>query len=236
MEKRRILVVDDEWNMRNLISIHLSKDFTVLEAACGQDALVKLKIEVIDIVILDIMMTDMSGWEVCKKIRETSNIPILMLTALGDVDDKVQGFEIGADDYLVKPFQPEELVIRVKALLRRSNLSNNSEPLNNEDEIEIDDLKIEQLGRRVFAKDRLMDLTPKEYDLLLLFVLNSKTVYTREMLLDCIWGFYDVLDIRTVDTHVKNLREKFRNHNLSFNPIKTVWGIGYKFQGPDGEK
>lgn len=230
MEKYKILIVDDEWNMRNLLSILLAKDFSIVEASCGRDALVLLDNEDIDLMILDIMMPDMNGWELCRKVRERNNIPILMLSALGDIDNKVQGFEIGADDYLVKPFQPEELVVRLKALVRRLL----SEKLDKSIFV-LRDLKIDVHGRQVYINDTIIDLTPKEFNLLLLLVENPKKVFTRDMLLDQVWGIYNVLDMRTVDSHVKNLREKFRKHSLSFNPIKTVWGVGYKFEHPENE-
>ncbi|KZN94576.1 DNA-binding response regulator [Aeribacillus pallidus] len=234
MKKERVLIVDDEWNMRHLLKINLSPYFHLTEAASGQEALTLLTKGRIDVVILDIMMPDMDGWEVCKKIREMSQVPILMLTARGDVKDKVQGFDVGADDYLVKPFEPEELVARVKALIRRSAASSN--PIQTEGIIKIADLKIDQNERQVFVNDRPLELTPKEFDILLLLVLNPKTIFTRDMLLDRVWGVHDVLDIRTVDTHVKNIREKFRKNGLSFNPIKTVWGMGYKFQAPEEDQ
>lgn len=177
------------------------------------------------------MMPEMDGWQVCKKIRETSQVPILMLTARGDIKDKVQGFTVGADDYLVKPFNSEELLVRAKALIRRSMISDSN--LITDGIIEISDLKIDQRERQVYIKNVVLDITPKEFDLIQLLVLNPKTIFTRDMLMDHIWGIHDVLDIRTVDSHVKNVREKFRKNDLSFNPIKTVWGKGYKFQAPD---
>lgn len=178
------------------------------------------------------MMPEMDGWEVCKKLRKTSQVPILMLTARGEIKDKVQGFTVGADDYLVKPFNAEELLVRAKALIRRSMLSSESN-LGSDGVIQLSDLKIDQKERQVYIKNIALELTPKEYDLVQLLVLNPKTIFTRDMLMDHIWGIHDVLDIRTVDSHVKNVREKFRKHNLSFNPIKTVWGKGYKFQAPE---
>ncbi|CAM3688151.1 response regulator transcription factor [Cytobacillus oceanisediminis] len=232
MKKEKILVVDDEWNMRQLLNIQLSSRFDIKEAGSGIEALDVLKKEMVDLVILDLMMPDLDGWQVCKKIRETSQVPILMLTARGDVKDKVQGFTVGADDYLVKPFNPEELLARSKALIRRSTLSSESNP-QSEGIIEISELKIDQNQRQVFIKNDLLEVTPKEFDLIQLLVLNPRITFTRDMLLDHIWGIHGVLDIRTVDSHVKNVREKFRKNNLSFNPIKTVWGRGYKFQAPE---
>ncbi|PMC35035.1 DNA-binding response regulator [Bacillus sp. UMB0899] len=218
--------------MRNLLKIHLSTHFEVEEASSGVEAFSVLKKKKVDLIILDLMMPEVDGWEVCKKIRETSQVPILMLTARGEIKDKVQGFTVGADDYLVKPFNTEELLVRAKALIRRSTLSSESN-LISDGVIQISDLKIDQKERQVYIKNNALELTPKEYDLVQLLVLNPKTIFTRDMLMDHIWGIHDVLDIRTVDSHVKNVREKFRKHDLSFNPIKTVWGKGYKFQAPD---
>ncbi|WP_332249029.1 response regulator transcription factor [Bacillus sp. J33] len=231
-KKESVLVIDDEWNMRNLLKIHLSPYFEVAEASSGAEAFGVLKKKKADLVILDLMMPEMDGWEVCKKLRKTSQVPILMLTARGEIKDKVQGFTVGADDYLVKPFNAEELLVRAKALIRRSMLSSESN-LVSDGVIQLSDLKIDQKERQVYIKNIALELTPKEYDLVQLLVLNPKTIFTRDMLMDHIWGIHDVLDIRTVDSHVKNVREKFRKHNLSFNPIKTVWGKGYKFQAPE---
>ncbi|MGM0878429.1 MAG: response regulator transcription factor [Bacillota bacterium] len=231
-KKERVLVIDDEWNMRNLLKIHLSPHFEVEEASSGVEALGVLQKEKVKLVILDLMMPEMDGWQVSKKIRETSQVPILMLTARGDIKDKVQGFTVGADDYLVKPFNVEELLVRAKALIRRSMISSDSNSIP-DGFIEISDLKIDQQERQVYIKNVVLDLTPKEFDLIQLLVLNPKTIFTRDMLMDHIWGIHDVLDIRTVDSHVKNVREKFRKNGLSFNPIKTVWGKGYKLQAPD---
>lgn len=155
-----------------------------------------------------------------------------MLTALTDVKDKVHGLNIGADDYLVKPFNPEELVARVHALLRRSVEFNNE---NDNGTITISDLTIIKDSRLVLVNGKEVDLTPKEFNLIHLFATNQKQVFTREILLNAIWNTNNVLDVRTVDTHVKNVREKLRKNGLSFNPIKTVWGVGYIFQTPDGK-
>ncbi|MFD2216524.1 response regulator transcription factor [Metabacillus endolithicus] len=230
--KDKILIVDDEWNMRNLIKIHLLPHFALEEAANGKEALEKVKDLDFQLIILDVMMPDMTGWTVCERIREKGNIPILMLTALTDVKDKVHGLNIGADDYLVKPFDPEELVARVHALLRRSVEFNNE---NDNGTITISDLTIIKDSRLVLVNGKEVDLTPKEFNLIHLFATNQKQVFTREILLNAIWNTNNVLDVRTVDTHVKNVREKLRKTGLSFNPIKTVWGVGYIFQTPDGK-
>lgn len=235
VKKEKVLIVDDEWNMRQLLTIQLSSHFEIREAGSGIEALEVLKKEAVDLVILDLMMPDLDGWEVCKRIRETSQVPVLMLTARGDIKDKVSGFTVGADDYLVKPFIPDELLVRSKALIRRSSISNDTIH-QSEGIIEMNDFTLDPNERQVFIGGNRLELTPKEYDLIQLLVFNPKTIFTRDMLLDHIWGIHDVLDIRTVDSHVKNLREKLRNNHLSFNPIKTVWGKGYKFQAPEEAK
>jgi two-component system, OmpR family, response regulator ResD len=237
MMKEKILIVDDEWNMRKLLSIHLGQEYEVVEAKNGKDALTVFDNLEISLIVLDVMMPDMSGWKVCREIRQSDEVtPILMLTARSEIKDKVQGFDIGADDYLVKPYQAEELLARVKALIRRSNPIKKESIKASQDVIQIQDLRIDQKAREVYVKDHFLELTPKEYELILLFVLNPKSVYTRDMLLDLVWGIHEVLDIRTVDSHIKNLREKFRKNKLSFNPIKTVWGVGYKFHEVEADK
>lgn len=228
--KDKILIVDDEGNMRNLLKIHLLPHFMIEEASNGKEALDKLNKHHYQLLILDVMMPDMTGWEVCEKIREKKNLPILMLTALADVKDRVHGLNIGADDYLVKPFDPQELLARVQALLRRAAESNNEDEKGT---ISISDLTIITSSRQVLINREEVELTPKEFDLIHLLATNQKQVYTREILLNSIWNTNNVLDVRTVDTHVKNVREKFRKKGLSFNPIKTVWGVGYIFQAPD---
>jgi two-component system, OmpR family, response regulator ResD len=230
MERKTILIVDDEWNMRNLLKIHLSNEYKILEAASGKEAISLVNTSDIDVVVLDIMMPDMDGWEVCKRVREWSQVPVLMLTARGDIKDKVQGFQCGADDYLVKPFELEELSVRIQALLRRFLHSNDYKE---NQTIKVNDLLINKETREIEVNSVPVEFTPKEFDLLLLLVSHPKKVFTREHLLDQIWDRNEVLDIRTVDTHIKNMRVKLRRANLSFHPVKTVWGLGYKFEGPD---
>lgn len=226
----KVLIVDDEWKMRNLIKINLLPNYSVDEASSGQEALEKHQNEKYQLIILDVMMPDMSGWTVCEKIREMDNTPILMLTALQDVKDKVHGLRIGADDYLVKPFDPEELLARVEALLRRSNDYNQAEE---ESTVKVAGLTINKTSRQVHINGEEIELTPKEFDLMHLLASNHKRVFTRDVLLDLIWDTNTVFDVRTVDTHVKNIREKCRRNGLPFNPIKTVWGVGYTFQRPE---
>lgn len=229
--KKRILIVDDEWNMRNLLKIHLSDDYTVYEASNGEEAINDSKTSIYDLVILDIMLPGMDGWTVCKEIRKIRTTPILMLTARNELKDKVYGLEIGADDYLIKPFEPEELKARVKALIRRKEM--NSKPLSDHISIGNGLLVLETEGRMVMLDGTNLELTPKEFDLLYTIASNPKRVFTREVLLDFIWGYNDFIDTRTVDTHIKNIRVKIRERGRDYNPIQTVWGTGYKFQEPE---
>ncbi|KRF18629.1 response regulator transcription factor [Paenibacillus sp. Soil787] len=230
-----VLVVDDEKNMRNLLRIYLSNEgFEVTEAENGYEALELQKLNTFDLIILDIMMPGIDGLDVCRHIRESKQTPILMLTARSETKDKVQGLKLGADDYLVKPFEPEELAARVSALLRRANLTVPSTELNNV--IRLFEMVIHPERREVFVGEQLLDLTPKEFDLLFYVASHPKTVLTREILLDQIWAQDYLGDIRTVDTHVKTIREKFRKADFTHNPIQTVWGVGYKFQGIDEKK
>jgi two-component system response regulator ResD len=235
MQKLHLLVVDDEWNMRNLLRIYLTKSgFQVTEANNGTEALKLIEQTSFDLILLDVMMPDMDGWEVCKKIRLASQTPILMLTARTETKDKVHGLNLGADDYLVKPFEPDELIARVFALLRRSSLS---EPIQGESKsISYPDLNIDPEARQVRIMDQPIELTPKEFDLLYFLAVNPNKAFTREILLEQVWGGDYFGDIRTVDTHVKNIREKARKAGLSYIPIQTVWGVGYKFDRQPEDK
>lgn len=231
MQKHRLLVVDDEWNMRNLIKIYLRNEpVQITEAQNGREALEFIEREPFDLVILDIMMPDIDGWEVCRSIRQQSSIPILMLTARTDVKDVVRGLNEGADDYVTKPFVPEEFVARVHALLRRTKLNQE----NKQRKLVFKDLVIDDDAKVVYVKGERINLTRKEFELLFLLASQPNRVFTREMLLDRIWGPEHIRDDRTVDTHVKNIREKFRKKNLSYDPIQTIWGIGYQFEKVDG--
>lgn len=234
MNKPKLLIVDDEFNMRHLIRLYLKPlNFEIDEASEGQAALSFFSQNEYSLIILDLMLPGIDGWEVCRKIREKKEeIPILMLTARGEVKDKVLGFQTGADDYLTKPFSPEELVVRIQALLRRSKRSTANHD-QNQSSIQFKDLTINQESREVLVKEHPIELTPKEFSLLALLSFHPKKVFTREILLEQIWQLEDYRDIRTVDTHVKNLREKLRVAGLTYNTIKTIWGVGYKFDQPD---
>ncbi|GLO68419.1 response regulator transcription factor [Oceanobacillus kimchii] len=232
--KDKILVVDDEWNMRNLIKIHLSKiNVDINEAKTGKEAIQMLDKTTYNLLILDIMLPDIDGWEVCTTVRETKNVPILMLTARSDIKDRVHGLNIGADDYLTKPFAPVELVARVTALIRREKMINKEKdtPI-----LYFEDLSINMVSRTVKVKDKPIGLTPKEFDILYLIASQPKRVFTREMILDKIWATNEMRELRAIDTHVKNIREKLRNSGFSYNPIKTVWGIGYRFFNTEEDK
>ena len=225
--KGRILVVDDESNMRKLIKIHLSRENFQIEEACnGNEAIQKAKQTSYDLMILDIMLPDINGWEVCSIIRETEQMPIMMLTARIDVEDRVHGLNLGADDYLIKPFAPEELIARVNAVLRRQKFERDGSFSNI---LYFKDLSINNHSREVSVRELRVDLTPKEFNILYLFASQPKRVFTREIILDNIWHSSEFSDLRAIDTHVKNIREKLRSSGLSYNPIKTVWGVGYKF-------
>ncbi|MEN1969633.1 response regulator transcription factor [Lentibacillus sp. N15] len=231
--KDRILIVDDEQNMRNLIKIHLSKEnFKVDEAVDGNKAIQMAQQTLYDLIILDIMLPDIDGWEVCSVIRQTKRIPIIMLTARMDVEDLVHGFNLGADDYLVKPFAPEELIARIHAVLRRQRMEQKAGDIA---VLYAEDLSINNESREVTVHETRIELTPKEFDIFYLIVSQPKRVFTREILLDKIWSPSEFSDLRAIDTHVKNIREKLRKSGLSYNPIKTVWGVGYKFNSPEDQ-
>jgi two-component system response regulator ResD len=223
----KILVVDDEKRMVELVKLYLEREgFVVDEAFDGQQALDMIDNNEYDLVILDIMIPIVDGLTVCKEIRRTSDIPIIMLTARGEEFDKVLGFELGADDYVVKPFSPRELTARVKALLRRWN------PLKKEElyeDIEFPDLVIKPNSRKVEVAGREVYLTPKEFDLLYYLAKNEDIVFTREKLLEEVWGYDFFGSLRTVDTHIKQIREKLGGSKAA-SYINTVWGVGYKFE------
>jgi two-component system response regulator ResD len=225
MNDIKILVVDDEKRMVELVRLYLEKEgYSVDEAYDGQQALDMLSRSKYNLVILDIMLPVVDGWTVCRQIREKSDIPVILLTARGEEFDKVLGFELGADDYVVKPFSPRELTARVKALLRRLG------PREKTDEtLSFPDLIIVPASRTVKVEGREVDLTPKEFDLLYFLAKNKDKVFTREKLLEEVWGYDFFGSLRTVDTHVKQLREKLgRSKAASY--ISTVWGVGYKFE------
>jgi DNA-binding response OmpR family regulator len=216
-----VLVVDDETNIVELVELYLGKEgFQVISAGDGNEALQKVEARQPDLVILDIMLPGLDGWEVCRRLRHKSAVPIIMLTARGDDVDKVVGLELGADDYVVKPFNPRELVARVKAVLRRYEAG-----LKPTKAISLRQLHVDRERREVRVKGQLVSLRTKEFDLLLTFAENRGIVLTREQLIGLVWGFDFLGDSRTVDVHVAHLRDKIEGSGVV---IETVWGVGYK--------
>jgi len=225
MIRKNILVADDEPKMRELISLYLRKEnFQVVTAEDGLQALNELdKGDIFSLFIVDVMMPNMDGFTLCKEIRRISNKPVIFLTARGEEYERLMGFEIGADDYIVKPFSPREMVARVKAVLKRTESS-----LEAEGKQTYGNLTIDVEGREVKLADEILSLTPKEFDLLIYLAKNSGKVLSREQITDHVWDYEYYGDQRTVDTHIKKLREKLGDKTEKH--IKTVWGVGYKFE------
>ncbi|AGK52328.1 winged helix family two component transcriptional regulator [Bacillus sp. 1NLA3E] len=232
MEEVKILIVDDEDRIREMIREYTSPDgFEIDEASDGIEALEMFSQNQYSLIILDVMMPKMDGWVVCREIRKTSQVPIIMLTARGEEYDKLFGFELGIDDYIVKPFSPKELLARMKAIIRRSSATNESET--KFETVRVEGLVIEYKSRNVYVDGNVVNLTPKEFELLSLFVQNPNRVFTREQLLNSIWGLDHKGDDRTVDTHIKTLRDSIREYRRF---IVTVWGTGYKFDAGKSHK
>lgn len=234
-ETKTILVVDDEERIRRLIRMYLERDeFIVEEAENGEIALEMALKKDYDVILLDVMMPVMDGLEMCEYLREEKNTPVIMLTAKGEESNRVQGFEVGVDDYIVKPFSPREVVLRVKAVLRRThnlNVGNNNQASNL---IVFPHLTIDLDAYRVTAKNKDINLTPKEYELLVFLSQFPDKVFKREDLLKEVWEYEFFGDLRTVDTHVKRLREKLTNVSKeAAQMIVTVWGVGYKLEVDD---
>ena len=230
MERLKILVVDDESRMRKLVRDFLVKqNFEVLEAGDGAEALdIFFGTEGIALVILDVMMPKMDGWQTCREIRAYSKVPIIMLTAKGDDMDKILGLEYGADDYVTKPFNILEIKARIKAIIRRTKGRKQEQPA--ERTIVSGEMRIDLDSRRVFIGDREVNLTAKEFDLLELLITNPNKVFNRENLLNLVWGYDYPGDVRTVDVHVRRLREKIEASPSEPKYIHTKWGVGYFFQ------
>ena len=224
MAKANIMVVDDEKNICELIRLYLEKEgFEVTIANNGSDAIAMIRQNHPDLVLLDIMMPVIDGWEVCRQVREFSQVPIIMLTAKGETFDKVMGLDLGADDYIVKPFDTKEVVARVKAVLRRTT------PEETEGEVSYDKLVVNIDRYELRVDGKVIDTPPKELELLYHLAKNPNRVYTRDQLLDEVWGFEYYGDSRTIDVHVKRLREKLEGVSDQWS-LKTVWGVGYKFE------
>ncbi len=222
MNGQKVLIVEDEARMRILISDYLKREgFEILEAGDGQEALDVFEQNDVDIVVLDIMLPKYDGWAVCRNIRKSSNVPVVMLTARSEESDELFGFELGADEYITKPFSPKILVARIKALLSRTS------PISN-DEIIMGAIVIDTSAHIVSVDGQRTELTPKEYELLIYLVKNKDIALSREQILDSVWGYDYYGDLRTVDTHIKRLRMKLGE---SSSRIQTVRGIGYRFGG-----
>ena len=247
MEKNKILIVDDDSNIAELISLYLTKEcFECDIAENGNDALTKAKSFNPDLILLDIMLPGLDGYDVCREIRKYSSIPIIMMSAKGEVFDKVLGLELGADDYIIKPFDTKEMVARVKAVLRRtasktsnqqavkSNQENQAytaegqKAANSSEIVKYPDLTISITNYSVIYRGKQISMSPKELELLYFLAVHPNQVFTREQLLDQIWGYEFIGETRTVDVHIKRLREKIHD-NENWN-LSTVWGIGYKFE------
>ena len=224
-----ILVVDDEQEMRQLIELLLSNtNFQTISVSDGKMALEAVQKEDIELILLDVMMPEMDGFEVCRKIRQFSSVPIIFLTAMDANEDKVKGLNIGADDYIVKPFTGSELIARIQAVLRRSG----SLVFEVEQKLLIrGQIKLDEVSRKVYVNEEYVGLTLKEFELLHLFMENPDIVYSRDSLLEKIWGYEYVGGTRTVDTHIKTLRIKLGKFSKEASEaIQTVWGIGYRFE------
>ena len=223
----KILIIDDDTNISELIALYLNREgYETKEVDNGKLALEIYEDYNPDLVVLDIMLPGLDGYDVCKEIRKYNNTPVIMLTAKGDIFDKVLGLELGADDYMVKPFDPKELIARVKAVLRRN--VQQIEEKSPKNRIVLDNLVIDKDNYSVTYDGELVELPPKELEVFYFLASHPKQVFTREQLLDKIWGYDFVGDTRTVDVHIKRLRDKFEGDNTW--RIKTVWGVGYKFE------
>lgn len=223
----KILVVDDEKLLVKGIKFNLENDgYEVVTGADGMDAVELAAAGDIDLIVLDLMMPRMDGLEACTKIREFSDVPIIMLTAKSEDMEKLMGFEHGADDYLTKPFNILELKARIRALLRRAGSTGKQQA----DVLACDHISIDRSARNAYNDGRLVDLTQKEFDLVELLMRNPNRVYSREALLDAIWGYDNSSDIRTVDVHIRRLREKLERTPASPEHIMTKWGVGYYFK------
>ena len=225
--KTKILLVDDDPNIRQLVDLYLEKEgFEVTMADRGDDALQQFRAAPPNLILLDIMLPGMDGWQVCREVRKVSNIPIIMLTAKDETFDKVLGLELGADDYISKPFDMKELVARIKAVLRRFQ----QPEAQDEKELAFPGLTINLSQYAVSYMGRELEMPPKELELLHFLASHPNRVFTREQLLEQVWGYDYYGDSRTVDVHVKRLREKLTDGEKLGWQIKTVWGVGYKFE------
>ena len=228
--ERKVVVVEDDINIAELLRLYLEKDgFSVTVAHDGPEGLRAAEEQKPDLVMLDIMLPGMDGWQVCKRLRQTSKVPIIMLTAKGETEDKVQGLEMGADDYIVKPFEVKELLARIHAVLRRTG----EDAPQQGKKLTFDKLIINLDSYELIVDGKKVDTPPKEMELLYHLAATPNRVYTRNQLLDEVWGFDYFGDSRTVDVHIKRLREKLEGVSDQWE-LKTVWGVGYKFMTNNG--
>ena len=227
--KQKILIVDDDANIAEIISLYLTKEcFNTMVAQDGEEDLKAFESYQPNLILLDLMLPGIDGYQVCREIRSKSMTPIIMLSAKGEVFDKVLGLELGADDYIEKPFDSKELVARVKAVLRRTAVSRPEEKEPDVKSVEYPDLVINLTNYSVIYYGKSIEMPPKELELLYFLASSPNQVFTREQLLDHIWGYEYIGDTRTVDVHIKRLREKIKDHEMW--RLSTVWGIGYKFE------
>ena len=226
---KTILVVDDDPTIRDVLERYLRREgFAVLTAADGKTALQKADSEKPDLVVLDLMLPHVDGWEVCRRLRAESTVPILMLTARGEEYERILGLGLGADDYVTKPFSPGEVVARVQAILRRIEMARSPTPLSTEI-IHIGEIVIDPSARQVTARGQLVTLTAKEFDLLHYLASHPRQVFSREQLLDQVWGYTYAGETSTVTVHIRHLREKIEADSAQPRYLETVWGVGYRF-------
>ena len=229
-ETRRILLVEDEKNIRDAVTAYLEREnYWVTAVGDGQEALEEFSKHHFDLVILDLMLPRVPGERVCRAIRDNSDVPIIMLTAKGEVEDRIIGLELGADDYIVKPFDTKEVIARIKAVSRRIGQSGTESEVK---EVRYDKLVVNMTRYELRVDGKVMDTPPKELELLFYLASNPNRVYTRDQLLDEVWGFEYYGDSRTIDVHIKRLREKLEGVSDKW-ALKTVWGVGYKFEAEE---
>ena len=229
VNKQKILIVDDDENIAELIALYLTKEcFETAIVHDGEEALTQFGTFAPNLILLDLMLPGIDGYQVCREIRQKSDVPIIMLSAKGETFDKVLGLELGADDYIIKHFDSKELVARVRAVLRRFQVKDAVPAPSNEKCVNYPDLSVNLTNYAVLYKGSRVDMPPKELELLYFLASSPNQVFTREQLLDHIWGYEYIGDTRTVDVHIKRLREKIKDHKSW--AISTVWGIGYKFE------
>ncbi|MCI5971263.1 MAG: response regulator transcription factor [Oscillospiraceae bacterium] len=232
MAIEKVLIVDDDQNICDLLRIYLEKEgYSVILSYDGQEALVKFNALKPDIVLLDVMLPSLDGWQVCREIRKKSDVPIIMITAKSETFDKVLGLELGADDYIVKPLDTLEVVARIKAVARRVGKTSKEVVVK---EVKYDKLSVNMTRYELRIDGKIVDTPPKELELLFYLASNPNRVYTRDQLLDEVWGFEYYGDSRTIDVHIKRLREKLEGVSDKW-ALKTVWGVGYKFESDEAE-